>query len=434
MQFIVSIGCQYGPRSLPRAFCSSHPLQRLPRFSILRGGEGTDGFPIQYSGVAFLSVLGIETALSDRPKVRRDVTLDPNRTQGVRHVVLVIDESVRGDLLDINSEHGVETGLLSADLPVVNFGIASSTANCSEASNVSVRMGLTRRNYLKELHSNPPIWAYAKRAGYRTAYFDGQRNGGNLQNHMNQQELQLIDEFVQLEANTPPHLRDILLARKLRTLLETSSSPQFILVNKMGAHFPYEGKYPSSDAIYKPTMAANYFGTEADPRGLGTDLDKSVDSRRRYKNSYLNAIRWNMSQFFGALLPGLNLADTVIIYTADHGQDLHEDGRPGYATHCTGGPAPAAEGSVPLAILTNHARLLPRLRKAAFENAGNASQFNVFPTLLRFMGFEPGDLKVTSGFEPSLFEALPKSNQEFLSTFYVRFGRAPVWNAISTRH
>jgi glucan phosphoethanolaminetransferase (alkaline phosphatase superfamily) len=291
-------------------------------------------------------------------------------------------------------------------------------------------MGVTKQNYLKEMISNPSIWAYARKAGFRTAYLDGQRHGGRLQNHMNVDELALIDEFVQLDAKTPLYLRDIHLAQRLRAMLEAKQEPLFAIVNKMGAHFPYEGKYPSDSAKYQPTMAASYFGTEVDPRDVRSDLREDSENRRRYKNSYLNAIRWNTLQFFDALLPGLNLDETVIIYTSDHGQDFHEDGRPGYGTHCTDGPAVSEEGIVPLVFLTNERELLRRLRPAAESNANRASQFNLFPTLLSLMGYEDRDLTVESGFEPSLFTKLPDGNRRFLSTFYVRWGKAPVWNAI----
>ena len=34
------------------------------------------------------------------------------------------------------------------------------------------------------------------------------------------------------------------------------------------------------------------------------------------------------------------------------------------------------------------------------------------------------------GFEPDLFASLPADNQRFLSTYFVRFGREPVWNSL----
>jgi glucan phosphoethanolaminetransferase (alkaline phosphatase superfamily) len=407
-------------------------LQLLPVAAIgavlyARGGEGTDGLPVQHNGVAFLSVLAIESAVSEPSPPRTGVLISPSAHRKARHVVLVMDESVRGDLLDINSEQGVESGLLRSGLPIINFGIASSIANCSGSTNMAVRMGVTRRNYLKEIRSNPSIWAYAKKAGFRTVYLDGQRHGGWLQNGMEADELMLVDEFFQFDAETPLHERDSRLGEKLKDLLVRSDAPLFVMVNKMGAHFPYEGKYPREETVYRPTMAASYFGTEVDPQ-VKVDLSESPDNRQRFKNSYLNAIKWNTSQFFARLLSDFDLQDTVIAYTSDHGQDFHDDGRPGFGTHC--GDGVPEEGMVPLVIVTRAASIQRTMKHAALTNAGRASQFNLFPTLLTFMGYEESDLTSANGFEPTLFQTLPDDNQRFLSTFNVRWGKKPAWHAL----
>jgi len=66
-------------------------------------------------------------------------------------------------------------------------------------------------------------------------------------------------------------------------------------------------------------------------------------------------------------------------------------------------------------------------------NYNRASQFNVFPTLLALMGYERESLRSSGAFEPTLFAELPDDNQRFLSTFFVRLGKKPVWNRIARR-
>lgn len=407
-------------------------LQCVPVLAIAtvvhaRGGEGSNGMPGQYTAPAFAFVLGLEQAAAPPPEPRRAVTLAAEGLASpLRHIALVVDESVHGGFLDLNSDRGVDTGLRSASGTVSNFGIASSIANCSTTSNAGLRFGIGRDDYLRDLQRHPSIWQYARRAGYRTVYIDAQRHGGRLQNLMTPEEARDIDAFVQLDSATPVDQRDIQAGQRLREAL-SRTEPSFILVNKMGCHFPYEGKYPARQAPHSPTMARTYFGNEGDPDIALARID---GDRERMLNSYRNCLQWNTRQFFDQVLPSLPLDDVLIVYTADHGQNFHEPGEPHRQTHCTIGPADPDEGTVPLATITGHPGLAVQLAQAAKRNHGRASQFSLHPTLLWLMGFPRHQLTTDRGFEPDLLSPLDADGQRFLSTFFVRFGRAPVWNSI----
>ena len=84
----------------------------------------------------------------------------------------------------------------------------------------------------------------------------------------------------------------------------------------------------------------------------------------------------------------------------------------------------------PLAAITRHPGVAPMLRDAARRNHDRASHFNVYPTLLAMMGYAPPAAQ--EGFEPDLFADLSGERGAFLSTYFVRFGREPVWNSIGT--
>lgn len=113
-------------------------------------------------------------------------------------IVFIIDESIRGDLLDINSSYGVESGLnqKSKYWKVTNFGVAASAATCSSEVNVTLRYGGTRKDYRKMIQTFPSIWAYAQKAGFSTVYIDSQRTKGQLQNEMDEEEMLLINNFI----------------------------------------------------------------------------------------------------------------------------------------------------------------------------------------------------------------------------------------------
>src|SRR5262249_9817700 len=146
-----------GARRVAWAIEFAGVLQLVPVLTIgsilyARGGEGTDGLPVQYNGLAFLTVLGIERALFEGPPpARQDVALRHEGVPPVRNIVLVMDESIRGDLLDLNVRDGIDTGTQGAGHALFNFGLASSIANCSATTNVAFRYGATKASYLHDI-------------------------------------------------------------------------------------------------------------------------------------------------------------------------------------------------------------------------------------------------------------------------------------------
>lgn len=405
------------------------PVLMIVAILYTRGGEGSDGLPSQFAIPAFLVTLGGVHATAGPPPVRKSVQATPKTANSPRIIVVLMDESIRGDELDIDGGKAY-SGLGERGALMVNFGVASSLANCSASSNVTFRYGASRANYLTDIQVNPSMWAYAKRAGYQTYYIDAQRTDGALQNFMTPAEKKLIDHFDQIGSEVPPSDKDMQVARLLRSIIDApDSARKFIYVNKMGAHFPYEGKYPRDQTRFLPTLAQTYFGDESTPK-VAWPTQNTPAERTRFFNSYLNAVSWNVGHFFDVLLPDLKLDDTVIVYTSDHGQNFHEDGSPGYSTHCTDGQAAMGEGRIPLVLLTQDSRWRVRFDTDAKLNFGKVSQFNVFPTLLAMMGYDLNQVAQTVHVEPPLSAPLDHRKQQFISTYFVRFGRAPVWNPI----
>ena len=391
------------------------------------GGEGADGLPSQFTTPAFVTMLGLERLLSGPEPKRKEVAIAPADGPRPRNVIVIMDESVRGDLLDLNRPGGIHSGLLAHSAAMANFGIVSSIANCSEQSNAAFRYGVGRHSPWADLKTHPSIWQYARKAAYRTIYIDGQRFGGRLHNLMTSEERAQIDEHIQLPSATPPSERDMELARRVRRIIEDSRQPTFVYVNKMGAHFPYEGKYPPERAV-SPVLTRTTLS-----HGEGKPQTEDAATRTSFRNAYLNALAWNVGNFFDTLLADLDLSNTVIIYTSDHGQNLHDDGSPGYATHCTTARTAPAEGIVPLAVLTQIPEVLATMREAAKKNRDRASQFNVFPSVLALLGYPPQAIARSASSELPLEADLPSGQQQFASVFFVRFGRQPVWNSIHPR-
>jgi len=382
------------------------------------GGGDSDAFPQHLNPIAFVAVLLADEGLKPGPGPRETVSVMPTPS-ALDKIVVIMDESVRGDWLDINTANGIPSGLIAHSHHAANFGLAAAHANCSAASNLSFRYAARRASYQQDEATRPSLWAYAKAAGYRTVYLDGQRTNRELQNFMTAQELSEIDELFQHDEATVARDKDQVLAAKLRALL---SGPErlYIFVNKNGVHFPYEGKYPAAATPFTPHME----GTTIQGLNEGNQYGDGFGNEP-FRNSYKNAVAWNTGEFFNKLLPDLDLSRTLLVFSSDHGQNFTKTQEVGFLTHCTTGPAPAAEGTVPLVFLSDHAESLNRLQHSAQRWPHQASHWNVPSTVLHFMGYPPEWL--AQQYEPTLF-ADELGPAQFISTYFVRFGLKPVWN------
>lgn len=392
-------------------------LAVLSALLFMRGGEGGRGLPNGWVGMAYSSLVAFEAAT--RPAMtRQPVRIAHDREEQPEDIVLIIDESIAGRYLDINDPAGVRSGLASPPpgITVSNFGIAAAVTHCSFGSNLTLRHGGTRDAYQHINATMPSIFAYARHAGFATVYIDAQRTGAALQNGMDDTERRQIDRFIQFD-DTPVIDRDMAAADALIAAL-ANGRREFILINKMGAHFPVADKYPDDAQIFRPALPRGEAAAVTETR-LPDNLYSGAASWRLYRNSYRNSVAWTVGGFFDRLFARARLDDALVIYTSDHGQNLHERGDSGTTTHCS--PAPAAEeGAVPLAIIGAS----PHWRAAARRHFDASSHYRIFPTLLNAMGYDRaavhsqyGEALDSPGADPATFNSL----------FNARLGRKPIW-------
>lgn len=391
-----------------------------------REGEGSKGMPSQYTVASYLVVLTAEKILNAGPTTPPFVSADPENKVDSGDIIFVMDESMRGDYFDFNSTSGVPTDVEQYN--PVNFGVASSAANCSDPSNVSLRFGVSRNNYLEDLKIKPSIWQFAKKAGFNTVYVDAQHAIGSFGNHMAELEVSFIDEFLQIsDAEVKLYNKDAQAAKIIRGKLNNGIK-DFIYVNKIGAHFPFEGKYPSGTGIYSPVMPPSGFLRsyhEVDEVEYPVSGDELT--RLKFVNSYKNTLGWNFKSFFNTLFDEPITEPYTVLYTSDHGQTFHDDGRKGYGTHCSFVTTDPEEGRVPLLFFSNIEAVQKKMKVAASLNFNKVSHFNLPATVFNLMGYNEDDL---SNYESSLYKPLNKEGQKFLSKYYVRFGAKPIWNSI----
>jgi len=395
----------------------------------VRGGDGARGLPAAYTGAAYGLLYGYERStevIAPREPVKLPVV---NPVNGDGDIVLLVDESISGQYLDINSDQGVYSGLMDPENGVAthNFGLAVSIAHCSAAVNMTLRHGGTRDDYVRINGSMPSIWAYAKKAGFETVYIDVPRTKRVFNNLMNESELVDIDQWIEFD-DVAIQRRDYVSAEALAGFLNDGKR-QFIYLQKIGAHFPIHDKYPDAYMRYKPALPRGQFLHIADT-GDREGFSGSRESWVTYRNSYRNTLIWNVGAFFDRLLSKADLAGSTIIYTSDHGQNLHERGGTGVVTHCSPDPVPE-EGLVPLVVLdTPQAAGQPGAidwDDAIAEGKDRSSHFQIFPTLLEMMGYEPEAVQAIYGQDLLTANAAPFA---FNYQYNARLGRTPSWKEI----
>lgn len=286
---------------------------------------------------ALVSVYPQRAVLDDK------LLIGPNHAE---KIIWLVDESV--------SARGVALAL-SASVLVhgpIDFGEVASMANCSAPSNAALRWGVDVQhvNPRSDLRTTPSIWAYAKRAGYRTTLIDGQVSGVP-QNMIWKPERILIDDFSPAQSGIDT---DLMIAEKLNVVLKQSGL-DFIYVVLRGAHYAYEGNYPK--------------GSMPDNSSL---LEK-----------YLEAIRYSKLGFFDKMFLGVDRSRVAVIYTSDHGQHLEINKLP----HCSLTPS-ADEFSVPLLLFLPKQTMSDLGIGSVASYLEGRSHSQIFPTSLWLMGYD----------------------------------------------
>jgi glucan phosphoethanolaminetransferase (alkaline phosphatase superfamily) len=385
---------------------------------------GTQVFPIPFGTFSNTAVVLARVLNSPRPVEKppfwdpallRDVVTNSGaKIEGGIHpifnkVVMIMDESVRGDYISLNDVTHDTTPFLKTFGNLINFGVAISSGNCSHTSRTIFRFGMRQTDLpdgWRRGLNRPTIWQFAHQAGYKTIHIDA-----SFHNELSPLEKTLIDSNITVFEN-PGYLRDQKLVGKLLDALK-AEEPAFIYVEKYGVHSPYSTKYPPEfhpfatpvlNAPNQRNVIASieaFLGSFLPPSGIGENSDREIAL-------YPNAIAWSVNEFFKNLLPAVDLSKTLIIYTSDHGQSL----LPGRFTHCSTTPnAARSEAYVPLFATTSVPEFKRRLENGAAGSFGHFSQFEVFPTLLLAMGYDKG--WVNRAYGPSLMDS-PSANREFM--------------------
>ncbi|MFD0666245.1 hypothetical protein ACT80S_00865 [Ramlibacter sp. MAHUQ-53] len=314
----------------------------------VRGEQALIGFPKGFAygfGAAAVAVdARLQAGGAGAVRVPRE-----DRTHAASRVVLLVDESIRHDVF----ARVFDAGAAGA----IDYGLARSAANCSASANLLLR----KAGWVRTGEASAPVRAYeslfslARRAGYATAYVDTQNvlAEPGARNYFDPAELAAVDRVVAVRG--PAHGRDPASLRALGELLRPARV--FVIVNKVGAHFPY---------------------AEMIPPGL---------RRGARLADYEVAVRVNAAQYL-AQVARLVGEGTVVFYTSDHGQDFDAP-----VPHCNvGAQVRDAEYAVPFVVLAGDAATRAALRQRQPRLHGRLGHLEVAESVRNALGYAFDDV------------------------------------------
>ncbi len=378
-------------------FSFGFPLSPYPLLffiMMLYHGNGFEGVPMQYKVSVPWMMYYVNQALSPEILRRPPELTQLEGDKADKDIVIIMDESIRADFLDINMDRQTTPSLLAAEDKYSNFGITSAASNCSRASNLTVRFLISPDSVKESYYHNPSIWSFAKLAGYQSIYIDAQSDYGQPTNSFDKEEQKEVDKYI-LPSGKTSREKDMLALKSLLGFLN-DSIPQFIFLLKEGIHFPYDEKYPASEEVFKPSQKTANMSSE--------------EKRQAKVNAYKNAIRYTLNPFFEELFRDSISQPFVLYYTADHGQNLLDDGLE--VTHCRYENVIVEEGMVPFFAYSNIDAEKKRFKEVAHKKLNQLSQFSLAPSLLAHMGFSEEQIKTKYGF-PIWADTLPE--QKFIT-------------------
>jgi glucan phosphoethanolaminetransferase (alkaline phosphatase superfamily) len=356
------------------------PMVMIAAIIFMKEGGGSQALPVQFQPLSVAAVSG--TVLAKSPTAERPAVTATAGEHKIRNVVFLVDESIRADYIDWTPGNRFTPALAAARGHIADFGPALSAGNCSSYSNALLRFTAGPDDLGGAILKVPTIWQYAKQAGYRTVFVDAQsafnKNTSKFQNYMTADEAKWIDKLYFLPEETPAPELDYRLLDIIAGELK-SPEPVFIYANKNGAHFPYDHDYPNEAKAFQPTMT-----------------DSAADTAASRINSYRNAVAWTVDGFFARLFKEIDLGDTALVYTSDHGQNFD----PAAFTHCSVESPDPREAVVPLFVATENPQLHQRFADAAARAGGGQSHFAIMPTIIELFGFD------TKGLDRKLADSL----------------------------
>ena len=231
-------------------------------------------------------------------------------------VIFVVGESLRADHLPQNGYARNTMPLLSRDTALIVFPDIYSEFNITFAS---VPHLLTRLNLTSDeasFHDQSFITLF-KNAGYTTAWFANQSPTETFAYYAHE-----CDSLIRCKGNAAKSMYsygkwlDADLLPLISSWLGNSGKPKLAVVHTIGSHWWYNSHYTDRHARFRPDMTNKEFATL---------------THEQIVNSYDNSIVAT-DEFLAGLFSLLRGRNAVVLYCADHGEGMGENGNYLHAT------------------------------------------------------------------------------------------------------
>ncbi|MDM1246087.1 sulfatase-like hydrolase/transferase [Acinetobacter sp. R933-2] len=232
--------------------------------------------------------------------------------------ILVIGETSRRKNWQLNGYTRKTNPLLSQQKNIVNF---NNMLSISSATRTSIPMILTRKSADQIYNYNFPeksIISAFKEVGFKTYWLSTQQKFGNFDTSTSVYAKEADQVIFLNKANyTDAGEHDDVILPVLNKIVHRNENKQFIVVHTLGSHYNYAHRYPKEYDIFRPSL---------------NDLSKYSLQEVKYKqqlvNSYDNSILFTdhvLNEFIETLKQQKD-AESFLLYTSDHGEDLFDNG------------------------------------------------------------------------------------------------------------
>jgi hypothetical protein len=293
-----------------------------------------------------------------RQAVVQAIPPDPEpRVRKPKNVVIIMLESFRRDALTPQSTP--ELSRWSEQSLRLEQHFAG--CNGTHLSLYSILFGRSALFYRRDLSvwTPPQLIATLKASGYQTSYFSSATSVGWLwmERMLAPQyfdRIELGQEHRSVDQWHRWNIKDAEYLAEIPELLRTAQAPQLVVLFAMSSHYPYP--FPPEYDLHQPSLG-----------GALNTSELTHASQEILKNRYANAAAY-LDSLLGKLLGELDLNNTLVVITGDHGEGLWDDGNASHGTRLS-----QAQVAVPCLILgagtparavtapTYHADLLPTL-------------------------------------------------------------------------
>ncbi len=248
------------------------------------------------------------------PETSREFTFNARkeRWRGEREIyVLVIGEASRAPQWSLFGYERKTTPHLDTLSGIVPFRDALTQANATHKSVPIILAPASAENF-DEIFAQKSLIAAFRESGFHTVFISNQVPNRSLIDFFSEEADRRIDVSPHTNTLITDNRPDGEMLPALRQVIRETTGDLLVVMHTYGSHFNYKMRYPDGFGHYTPDYASS-IGTQ-----YKKELVNSYDNSVLYTDHVLNEI---------ASVLDSTQACTALLYSADHGEDILDDGR-----------------------------------------------------------------------------------------------------------